>query len=590
MKKLCLYLIAVTFVTIVYAQTPQAVNYQAVARDNSGTPLANTALGVKISILSGSSSGTLVYSESFAVTTNQLGLFNIEIGRGSVLSGTFASINWGVNTYFAKVEIDPSGGTTYQLLGTSQLLSVPYALYAENVKNKNDADADSTNELQTLGIAGNTLSISKGNSITLPSSGSNNGIGAGARGNISDLNNVVSAFFVADGNVWIGDMKAINSWIYVCGQINNNSSVKIGNQTISNPNPGTKAFLAKFDTLGNTLWVKVEFGYGNAFKQMAVDNSGNVYISGILNDSIRLNGINHMIGIQKYDATFGTDRFLAKYDANGNFGWVKGIGTRGFDYPYENRNIGIDNSGNCFFIGEIRIDSLICGNQQFRNTPYNPAFFNPYVLKINPAGTVLNSDFFSVQTGYTPYFSYAEDNTGNKYIYYISTQSFISKYNSSNVLQTTSSGFNAGYDDLRFFYSSAINSLIILNSYEKLFKVNPAGLAVTEILNSSDLSWTNVNDVCVTPTGNLAFATDLKDLIFLGNEYISALGGDDGSPMYVETNAALTSYNAISALKTIGRGKEIENIGNRKFMLIDIFGLFLLNGVKQPEGNYIIKY
>ncbi|MBK9329411.1 MAG: hypothetical protein IPM95_08895 [Sphingobacteriales bacterium] len=143
-------------------------------------------------------------------------------------------------------------------------------------------------------------------------------------------------------------MKAINSWIYVCGQINNNSSVKIGNQTISNPNPGTKAFLAKFDTLGNTLWVKVEFGYGNAFKQMAVDNSGNVYISGILNDSIRLNGINHMIGIQKYDATFGTDRFLAKYDANGNFGWVKGIGTRGFDYPYENRNIGIDNSGNCF--------------------------------------------------------------------------------------------------------------------------------------------------------------------------------------------------------------------------------------------------
>ncbi|MBK9329410.1 MAG: hypothetical protein IPM95_08890 [Sphingobacteriales bacterium] len=205
MKKLCLYLIAVTFVTIVYAQTPQAVNYQAVARDNSGTPLANTALGVKISILSGSSSGTLVYSESFADTTNQLGLFNIEIGRGSVLSGTFASINWGVNTYFAKVEIDPSGGTTYQLLGTSQLLSVPYALYAENVKNKNDADADSTNELQTLGIAGNTLSISKGNSITLPSSGSNNGIGAGARGNISDLNNVVSAFFVADGNVWIGD-------------------------------------------------------------------------------------------------------------------------------------------------------------------------------------------------------------------------------------------------------------------------------------------------------------------------------------------------------------------------------------------------
>ncbi len=116
----------------VFAQAPEAFNYQAVARDNSGNPLVSRSIKVKIGILSGSISGTTVYAETHTVTTNQFGLFNLAMGSGTVVSGTFASINWGSNSFFTKVEIDPNAGNSFQLLGTSQLLSVPYALYAKN--------------------------------------------------------------------------------------------------------------------------------------------------------------------------------------------------------------------------------------------------------------------------------------------------------------------------------------------------------------------------------------------------------------------------------------------------------------------------
>jgi len=117
------------------AQTPQAFKYQAVARDASGNVLANKPVSFKISILSGSVSGIVVYSETHAgKTTNAFGLIDLEIGKGTVVSGTFTSIGWGNNTFYVKVEMDPAGGIAYQTMGTSPLLSVPYALQAKTVE------------------------------------------------------------------------------------------------------------------------------------------------------------------------------------------------------------------------------------------------------------------------------------------------------------------------------------------------------------------------------------------------------------------------------------------------------------------------
>jgi hypothetical protein len=117
------------------AQTPQAFKYQAVARDASGNVLANKSVSFKISILSGSVSGIVVYCETHSgKATNAFGLVELEIGKGTLVSGAFSSIGWGSNTFFVKVEMDPAGGIAFQTMGTSQLLSVPYALQAKTVE------------------------------------------------------------------------------------------------------------------------------------------------------------------------------------------------------------------------------------------------------------------------------------------------------------------------------------------------------------------------------------------------------------------------------------------------------------------------
>lgn len=188
-------LMAVTVMTLtVLAQAPQKMSYQFVVRNSSGTLLANHTVGIKISILQGSVTGTVIFAETYSPNpqTNANGLVSLEIGSGTALTGTLTGINWAQGPYFLKTETDPEGGTSYTISGTSQLLSVPYALYAKtaangfsgawaDITNKpttlagygiTDADGSITNEIQSLNLSGTILSLSNGGgSVTLPSSG-----------------------------------------------------------------------------------------------------------------------------------------------------------------------------------------------------------------------------------------------------------------------------------------------------------------------------------------------------------------------------------------------------------------------------------
>lgn len=114
------------------AQAQQFIAYQGVARNSAGNILVSQPIALRLSILSGSATGTYVYVETHARTTDAYGMFTLQIGQGTVVSGLFSTINWGTNTYFLKVEIDPTGGTNYGLAGTTQFASVPYALYSSN--------------------------------------------------------------------------------------------------------------------------------------------------------------------------------------------------------------------------------------------------------------------------------------------------------------------------------------------------------------------------------------------------------------------------------------------------------------------------
>lgn len=181
MKKLLFFVVSLLVGTMTWGQAPQAFKYQAVARNSAGEVLANQAVSFRISVLRGTATGTAVFVETHTgKTTNAYGLVDLEIGRGSVSSGSFATISWESSAYFLKVEMDPAGGSAFQVMGTAPLLSVPYALHAKTVEvdNVNDADHDISNEIQALSISGTVLSLSKGGgSVTLPSSGGSNPTG-----------------------------------------------------------------------------------------------------------------------------------------------------------------------------------------------------------------------------------------------------------------------------------------------------------------------------------------------------------------------------------------------------------------------------
>ena len=167
MKQILLTLTSVLFCAITFAQSvPQGINYQAVARDANGAVLMNQNLTIQFSVISDITTSAVSWQETHTVTTNDYGLYTAIIGQGTStsvgFSASFDVIDWGASNHLLKVEVDFGSG--YLDMGTTAFMSVPYALYGE------DEDADSNNELQSLSISGDTLFISSGNYIILPSS------------------------------------------------------------------------------------------------------------------------------------------------------------------------------------------------------------------------------------------------------------------------------------------------------------------------------------------------------------------------------------------------------------------------------------
>ena len=182
-----IFIIAMTFV---FSQSapPQAFSYSAVARDAQGNPIVTQNIGIQFSILKGSTVGPVQYQENHFTPTNQLGLFSLTIGTGAVQQGSFNAINWGNDSYYLKVGLDINGGTNFQAMGTSQFLSVPYALYAGSASNTAYQILSLSNDTlrlsnggsvylgnyrdsithQTLSFSNDTLKISQGNQIVLP--------------------------------------------------------------------------------------------------------------------------------------------------------------------------------------------------------------------------------------------------------------------------------------------------------------------------------------------------------------------------------------------------------------------------------------
>ena len=134
MKKLYTFIAVLLMTASTFAQTPEKMSYQAVVRDSGDNLVSSQPVGMQISILQTTATGTAVYVETQTPTTNVNGLVTLEIGTGTVVSGDFTTIDWSTDSYFIKTETDPTGGSSYTITGTSQLLSVPYALHAKTAE------------------------------------------------------------------------------------------------------------------------------------------------------------------------------------------------------------------------------------------------------------------------------------------------------------------------------------------------------------------------------------------------------------------------------------------------------------------------
>jgi hypothetical protein len=161
MKKVLLTFLIIINSLVLFCQAPEGFNYSAIVRDNLGNPLTNQAVSFRFSIIQGNVTGSVAYSETHNAVTDQFGQVSLIIGNGLIIAGVFSMINWGGDSYFLKVELDKTGGTSYVEMGISQLLSVPYALYAKTAG--------------TGGGPGTTeIHISAGANITITGSGTKN--------------------------------------------------------------------------------------------------------------------------------------------------------------------------------------------------------------------------------------------------------------------------------------------------------------------------------------------------------------------------------------------------------------------------------
>jgi len=180
MKKLLATLLLFSSIFAFGQTVPQGINYQAVAIDESGkpipgvdivgSPIDDAEIGIRISILENSPTGAVLYQEEHEVLTDQYGMFNLVIGQGLQVSpDPFSSIDW-IGDKYLQVELSVDNNGDFKLSAVQQLMSVPYAFLADRALNVDDADADASNEIQNLSVSGDSLTISAGNTVVLPTS------------------------------------------------------------------------------------------------------------------------------------------------------------------------------------------------------------------------------------------------------------------------------------------------------------------------------------------------------------------------------------------------------------------------------------
>ena len=270
MKKIYTILTSIILTANVFAQSPEGINYQAVIRDASSNILSNQTVGIQFQLLQGSPTGTAVYTETHTTNTDNFGLVALVLGEGTT-GDDFSTIDWANGPYFLEIAADVSGGTTYNVLGTQQLMSVPYALYAKTSGSTTPSneiiDADNDTKIQVeetadediirFDLAGTEQWKMEGAQLIPVNSGRSVfiGEGAGLNDDLTEHRNVFIGYNTGQANTTGNSNTAIGANA-LNNNINGNSNTASGlfalnNNIDGNNNTATGASTLESNTSGN---------------------------------------------------------------------------------------------------------------------------------------------------------------------------------------------------------------------------------------------------------------------------------------------------------------------------------------------------
>lgn len=360
------------------AQPPGSLKYQGLARNSSGNPVTNQNIALRISIRKTSLSGTVVYKETHTTLTNAFGAFNINIGSGTVVSGNFGTIPWSRNTFFQETEMDIAGGNNYVAMGTSQYLSVPYALSADSARSGvapfavvNNTDANNLTGVAIAAIA--NTSVNNAPALYVKNNGSGTSIYGEAGNGVFILGD--STGFETNGESLLGRKVRINDSLRVNGPLtvmgntvlNNNLTVG-GTLTIPILTATQGNFSGNLITTGATM-------NGNVQVNGNLGVTGNV---GVLTATL-INGTqgNFSNGITTTGATVNGDvQVNGNLDVTGNVGALNASlvnGTQGnFNVSVTTPSLTVNGTGHVF--GNLQVDgNLSKGGGSFKiDHPLDP--------------------------------------------------------------------------------------------------------------------------------------------------------------------------------------------------------------------------
>lgn len=388
--------------TLLNAQAPQLISYQAVVRDAGNSVISNATIGMRISILQDSSAGTVVYQEQQNPQTNSLGLITIKIGGGNVVSGSMSAINWNQHTHFIKTEVDPNGGSNYSIIGVTQLLSVPYALSSGDNHFTSSGSHIYSNNTGNIGIGNSSpsekldvLGKTKTSSLQI-TSGANQGyvMQSDASGNGSWVN--PSSLSVTTGLNYVG-----NSYLGKTSGFGGTGTNEGGNN-LSNVFIGNNTGLVNDGGIDN-------IGLGS---NSLVSNTFGTYNIGIGRYTLGSNidgGNNTAIGTYSL-------RFNSNGGNNTALGYSAGYYATGSSNVFLGNNAGFNNEGSSnVFIGneagkdEIGSNKLYIDNSS-TTTPLILGNFSTNKVSINDS---LESKYFKLTNGATNAYLLQSDATGN---------------------------------------------------------------------------------------------------------------------------------------------------------------------------------